>query len=68
MRIIRVILSIVNVPERHWWWSDDVYGQPRHQRAEHGIAEVETDEGLTGLTQRRGNDARSAHQVCNRPG
>ncbi len=51
MKITRIKLFIVNVPERRWWWSDDVYGQPAHQRSEHGIAEVETDEGLTGLTQ-----------------
>lgn len=51
MKIRRITLHIVNVPERHWWWSDDTYGQPLHQRAEHGIAEVETDDGLTGLTQ-----------------
>ena len=51
MKIIRVNLFIVNVPERHWWWSDDFYGQPLHQRNEHGIAEVETDQGITGLTQ-----------------
>jgi len=51
MKISRIKLHIVNVPERHWWWSDDTYGQPLHQCAEHGIAEVETDEGLTGLTQ-----------------
>ena len=51
MKIVRIKLHMVNVPETHWWWSDDDYGQPLHQRAEHGIAEVETDEGLTGLTQ-----------------
>ena len=51
MKITRIHLYIVNVPERHWWWSDDDYGQPLHQRAEHGVAEVETDQGLTGLTQ-----------------
>ena len=51
MKITRIKLFIVNVPERRWWWSDDVYGQPAHQRSEHGIAEAETDEGLTGLTQ-----------------
>ena len=28
MKITRITLHIVNVPERHWWWSDDVYGQP----------------------------------------
>ena len=51
MKIVRIKLYIVNVPERKWWWSDDFYGQPAHQRSEHGIAEVETSEGLTGLTQ-----------------
>jgi len=51
MRIVRVTLYMINVPERHWWWSDDTYGQPQHQRNEHGIALVETDGGLTGLTQ-----------------
>jgi len=51
MNITRIHLYMVNVPERHWWWSDDTYGQPLHQRAEHGVAEVETDQGLTGLTQ-----------------
>lgn len=51
MKITRIELYIVNVPERRWWWSDDTYGQPYHQRAEHGIAEVETDQGLKGLTQ-----------------
>ena len=51
MKITRIHLDVVNVPERHWWWSDDTHGQPEHQRAEHGVAEVETDQGLTGLTQ-----------------
>ena len=51
MRIERIQLHLVDVPETHWWWSDDVYGQPQHQRDTHGVAEVETDEGLVGLTQ-----------------
>jgi galactonate dehydratase len=51
MRITRISLHMVNVPERKWWWSDDTYGQPLHQRDVHGVAEVETDERLTGLTQ-----------------
>ena len=50
MKITRITLHIVNVPERRWWWSDDVYGQPLHQRTERGGGEVETDQGLTGLT------------------
>ena len=51
MKITCIKLYMVNVPERKWWWSDDFYGQPTHQRSEHGIAEVETTEGLVGLTQ-----------------
>jgi galactonate dehydratase len=51
MKITRIKHYMVNVPERKWWWSDDTYGPPLHQRSEHGIAEVETDSGLTGLTQ-----------------
>ena len=51
MKIKRIELFVVNVPERHWWWSDDTYGQPLHQRAEHGVCAVETNQGFTGLTQ-----------------
>ena len=51
MKITHIKVHVVNVPERHWWWSDDEYGQPGHQKEEHAIAEVFTDEGLTGLTQ-----------------
>ncbi len=50
MKITCIKLYIVKVPERQWWWSDDVYGQPEHQRIAHGVAEIETSEGLTGLT------------------
>jgi len=51
MKIRRVKLYVVNVPESKWWWSDDVYGQPEHQRMDHKLVEVETDQGLTGLTE-----------------
>lgn len=51
MKVRRVVLSIVTVPETRWWWSDDVYGQPAHQREEHYFFEVETDQGLTGLSE-----------------
>lgn len=51
MKITRVKLYVVNVPERKGWWSDDVYGQPAHQRADHKLVEVETDQALTGLTE-----------------
>lgn len=50
MKIKRVKLYVVNVPERKWWWSDDFYGQPAHQRADNYLAEVETSQGLVGLT------------------
>jgi L-alanine-DL-glutamate epimerase-like enolase superfamily enzyme len=51
MKIQRIRLLVVNVPESPQWWSDEHYGQPLHQRAEHGLAEIETDAGLVGLTQ-----------------
>jgi galactonate dehydratase len=51
IRIRRATLYIVNVPETKWWWSDDVYGQPAHQREDHHLVEVETDQGITGLTE-----------------
>jgi L-alanine-DL-glutamate epimerase-like enolase superfamily enzyme len=51
VKIVTIQLYSVNVPETRWWWSDDVYGQPQHQRDTHGIAEVVTDDGLVGLTQ-----------------
>jgi len=50
MKITRLTLYVVNVPERKWWWSDDFYGQPEHQRADNYVVEVETDQGLVGLT------------------
>ncbi len=66
MKIKRIKLYMVNVPERHWWWSDDVYGQPLHQRAEHGVCEVETDEGLIGLTQiERFTPQETIHETLN---
>ncbi|MFP6647420.1 MAG: enolase C-terminal domain-like protein [Candidatus Latescibacterota bacterium] len=51
MKITKITLHLVNVPETHWWWSDDEHGQPGHQCDEHFVAEVETDDGFTGLTQ-----------------
>ncbi len=51
LKIRRVVLSTVTVPETRWWWSDDVYGQPAHQRENHYILEVETDQGLAGLAE-----------------
>ena len=51
MKITRITVHVVNVPETRWWWSDDEHGQPGHMRDEHAVAEVETDQGLTGLTQ-----------------
>ncbi len=51
MTIRRVVLSVVTVPETKWWWSDDVYGQPEHQRENHYFFELETDQGLTGIAE-----------------
>ena len=62
MIVRRVVLSIVNVPETKWWWSDDVYGQPEHQREKHFLFELETDQGLIGLAE----EIRGAHRK--RPG
>ena len=50
IKITRVKLYVVNVPERKWWWSDDFYGQPAHQRVDNHVAEIETDQGLTTKT------------------
>ena len=50
LKVTRLTLYVVNVPERKWWWSDDFYGQPEHQRADNYVVEVETDQGLVGLT------------------
>ena len=55
MKITQITLYMVNVPERKWWWSDDVYGKPGNQGSEHGIVEAQTDEGLTGLTEIESN-------------
>ena len=51
MKITRIKLYMVVVPERLNWWSDEVYGAPAYRKAEYGIVEVETDQGLTGLTE-----------------
>ena len=51
MKITRITHFAVNVPETRWWWSDDVYGQPAYRRADRGVVEVETDEGITGLSE-----------------
>ena len=48
MRIQRIKLRLVNVPERTNWWSDEVFGQPAHQRKDRFIVEVYTDTGLKG--------------------
>jgi L-alanine-DL-glutamate epimerase-like enolase superfamily enzyme len=51
MRIQRIKLRLVNVPERTNWWSDEVFGQPAHQRKDRFIVEVYTDTGLKGLAE-----------------
>jgi galactonate dehydratase len=51
MKITRIKLYMTVVPERLNWWSDEVYGAPAYRKAEYGVVEVQTDQGLTGLTE-----------------
>jgi len=65
LKITRVTHYVVNVPETRWWWSDDVYGQPEHRRADRGVAEVETDAGIIGLTEtNRGTTDAVLEEAC----
>lgn len=49
MRIARVDLFEVDVPDRRWAWSDEVFGMPGHRRDHVVIVVVRTDEGTDGL-------------------
>jgi len=49
MRITAVDLHEVDVPDRPWAWSDEVFGMPSHRRDHVVILVVRTDEGLQGL-------------------
>ncbi|MEW6752973.1 MAG: mandelate racemase/muconate lactonizing enzyme family protein, partial [Candidatus Latescibacterota bacterium] len=49
MRISRIDLHEVHVPDRPWAWSDEVFGMPAHRREPVVILVVRTDEGLEGL-------------------
>ena len=51
MKTTRVNLHVVNVPQRYGWWSDDAYAKNAHRPLSQHLVEVETDEGLTGLTE-----------------
>lgn len=49
MKITAVELFQVDVPDRHWAWSDDVFGMPGHRRDQIVILRVCTDAGVDGL-------------------
>ena len=49
MKITQVELYQVDVPDRHWAWSDDVFGMPGHRRDQIVILRVCTDAGIDGL-------------------
>jgi len=49
MKITQVDLYEVDVPDRHWAWSDEVFGMPGHRRDHVLIIVVRTDAGVDGL-------------------
>lgn len=49
MKITEVELFQVDVPDRHWAWSDDVFGMPGHRRDQFVVVRICTDAGVDGL-------------------
>ncbi|MFH1571766.1 MAG: enolase C-terminal domain-like protein [Gemmatimonadota bacterium] len=49
MKIVAVEVHEVDVPDRPWAWSDEVFGMPAHRRDHVVILVVRTDAGLEGL-------------------
>jgi len=49
MKITHVNLYEVDVPDRRWAWSDDVFGMPGHRLNHIVILHVRTDAGIDGL-------------------
>ena len=47
MKIIAVDLFEVDVPDRRWAWSDEVFGMPSHRNHPYLFLLVRTDDGLT---------------------
>ena len=51
MKITHVDLYEVDVPDRPWAWSDDVFGMPGHRQDHLVFLVVHTDEGIDGLAE-----------------
>ena len=49
MKITRVDLYEVDVPDRPWAWSDEVFGMPGHRKDRSVLLAVRTDAGVDGL-------------------
>jgi len=49
MKITQVGLYEVDVPDRPWAWSDEVFGMPGHRRDRSVLLVVRTDAGVEGL-------------------
>ena len=49
MRITAVDLYEVDVPDRHWAWSDDEFGMPGHRQNHIVFMVLRTDAGLHGV-------------------
>ena len=49
MRVASVDLFEVDVPDRRWAWSDEVFGTPEHRLNHVVILAVRTDQGVEGL-------------------
>lgn len=49
MRVVGVDLYEVDVPDRPWAWSDEVFGMPGHRRDHVVVFVVRTDAGIDGL-------------------
>ena len=49
MEITRVDLYQVDVPDRRWAWSDEVFGMPGHRRTHELFVVARTDEGIDGV-------------------
>ena len=48
MKITAVDLYEVNVPDRHWAWSDDEFGMPSHRKTHDVVVVLRTDGGVDG--------------------
>jgi L-alanine-DL-glutamate epimerase-like enolase superfamily enzyme len=49
MRIHAVELFTVNVPDRPWAWSDEVFGMPSHRDHPYAFVVMRTDDGVDGV-------------------